>query len=39
VLRFTLSFPRPGRYFAWVQYAKDFRIVTVPYVIAVEDDR
>ncbi len=35
VLRFTVSFPRPGRYFAWVQYAKDFRIVTVPYVIEV----
>lgn len=37
VLRFTFSFPRPGRYFAWLQYAKDFQIVTVPYVIDVED--
>ncbi|RSM90747.1 hypothetical protein DMH04_04655 [Kibdelosporangium aridum] len=34
-LRFTTSFPRPGRYFAWVQYVKDFRIVTVPHVIEV----
>jgi hypothetical protein len=37
LLRFTTSFPRPGRYFAWLQYAKDFQIVTVPYVIEVED--
>nr|CEL14406.1 Putative secreted protein [Kibdelosporangium sp. MJ126-NF4]CTQ88771.1 Putative secreted protein [Kibdelosporangium sp. MJ126-NF4] len=35
VLRFTTSFPRPGRYFAWVQYATDFRIVTVPHVVEV----
>jgi FtsP/CotA-like multicopper oxidase with cupredoxin domain len=39
VLRFTLSFPRPGRYFAWLQYAEDFRIVTVPYVVEVGDAR
>jgi hypothetical protein len=39
VLRFTLSFPRPGRYFAWVQYAADFRVVTVPYVVEVGDTR
>ncbi|WP_433260583.1 hypothetical protein ACQPZF_24510 [Actinosynnema sp. CS-041913] len=34
-LRFTVSFPRPGQYFAWVQYARDFEIVTVPYLIEV----
>jgi hypothetical protein len=34
-LRFTTSFPKPGRYFAWVQYVRDFRIVTVPHVIEV----
>lgn len=34
-LRFTVSFPRPGRYFGWVQYAEDFRIVTVPHLIEV----
>jgi hypothetical protein len=35
VLRFTTSFPKPGQYFAWVQYAVDFRIVTVPHLIEV----
>jgi hypothetical protein len=38
VLRFTVSFPKPGRFFAWLQYAKDFQIVTVPYVIDVKDN-
>lgn len=35
ILRFTFSFPEPGRYFAWVQYARDFGIVTVPLLIEV----
>ncbi|MEV1113817.1 hypothetical protein AB0I91_02015 [Actinosynnema sp. NPDC049800] len=39
LLRFTVSFPRPGRYFAWLQYAEDFRVVTVPYVVEVGDTR
>lgn len=34
-LRFTFRFPKPGRYFAWVQYQRDFEIVTVPYVVDV----
>lgn len=34
-LRFTTSFPRPGRYFAWVQHVRNFEIVTVPHVIEV----
>ncbi|ALG10881.1 hypothetical protein [Kibdelosporangium phytohabitans] len=34
-LRFATSFPRPGRYFAWVQYVRDFRVVTVPHVVEV----
>ncbi|MFB4262657.1 hypothetical protein [Nonomuraea sp. GTA35] len=32
-LSFTFSFPRPGRYLAWIQYARNYEIVTVPYVI------
>lgn len=38
VLRFTVSFPAPGRYLAWVQYAREFRIVTVPFTVTVEAD-
>ena len=34
-LRFTYTFPEPGRYLAWLQYARDFRIETVPFVITV----
>jgi hypothetical protein len=34
-LRFTVSFPHPGRYFGWLQYARDFRIVTVPFAVDV----
>ncbi|CAM3314908.1 hypothetical protein KIPE111705_01640 [Kibdelosporangium persicum] len=34
-LRFTVSFPRPGRYFAWVQYVRDFQITTAPHLIEV----
>ncbi|MGP4099643.1 hypothetical protein [Nonomuraea sp. KM90] len=34
-LRFTFSFPRPGRYLAWIQYARNYEIVTVPHVIEV----
>ena len=34
-LRFTFNFPRPGRYRAWVQYARDFRVVTVPLTVTV----
>lgn len=34
-LRFTYTFPAPGRYLAWLQYARGFRIETVPFVITV----
>ncbi|SDJ05586.1 hypothetical protein [Nonomuraea jiangxiensis] len=34
-LEFVFSFPRPGRYLAWIQYVRDYRIVTVPHVIEV----
>ncbi|MDF5752441.1 hypothetical protein [Spongiactinospora sp. TRM90649] len=40
VLRFTYAFPKPGRYLAWVQYARGFRIETVPFEVTVtEEDR
>ncbi|GAA3845228.1 hypothetical protein GCM10022243_09440 [Saccharothrix violaceirubra] len=35
LLRFTVNFPRVGRYYAWVQYVADFRIVTISYLIDV----
>lgn len=35
VLRFTFTFPAAGRYVAWVQYARDFEIHTVPLVFDV----
>jgi hypothetical protein len=38
-LRFTVSFPRPGRYFGWLQYARDFRIETVPFAVDVAAPR
>ncbi|TMR17484.1 hypothetical protein ETD86_23430 [Nonomuraea turkmeniaca] len=34
-LEFTFSFPRPGRYLAWIQYARNYEIVTVPHLIEV----
>ncbi|GAB3417670.1 hypothetical protein GCM10027569_42050 [Flindersiella endophytica] len=34
-LRFTFRFPKPGRYFAWVQYVRDYEIHTVAYVVEV----
>ncbi|MEV0821995.1 hypothetical protein [Nonomuraea rubra] len=34
-LRFTFSFPAPGRYLAWVQYATGDRIVTAPFTVDV----
>ncbi|MEV1247138.1 hypothetical protein [Nonomuraea sp. NPDC049750] len=34
-LRFTFSFPSPGRYLAWVQYATGDHIVTAPFTINV----
>ncbi|MBF8186949.1 hypothetical protein ITP53_14605 [Nonomuraea sp. K274] len=34
-LRFSLSFPRPGRYLAWIQFSRNYAIVTVPQVIEV----
>lgn len=37
-LRFTFNFPRPGRYFAWMQFVRDFQIVTVPYVVTVTEE-
>ncbi|NUW37704.1 hypothetical protein HTZ77_40810 [Nonomuraea sp. SMC257] len=33
--RFTFSFPAPGRYLAWIQYATADRIVTVPFTVNV----
>ncbi|MBE1593258.1 hypothetical protein ACFPOI_21570 [Nonomuraea angiospora] len=37
-LEFVFSFPRPGRYSAWIQYVRDYRIVTVPHVIEVAEE-
>ncbi|GLW10854.1 hypothetical protein Misp01_59820 [Microtetraspora sp. NBRC 13810] len=34
-VRFTFSFPEPGRFLAWVQYAIADRIVTVPFTVQV----
>ncbi|MEW9550594.1 hypothetical protein [Nonomuraea sp. NPDC050783] len=34
-LRFTFSFPEPGRYLAWTQYALADRVVTVPFTVEV----
>ncbi|MEV4110281.1 hypothetical protein [Nonomuraea sp. NPDC049695] len=34
-LRFTFSFPTPGRYLAWTQYATDRGITTVPFTVEV----
>ncbi|TDD48898.1 hypothetical protein E1286_14915 [Nonomuraea terrae] len=34
-LRFTFSFPEPGRYLAWAQYATADRIVTAPFTVDV----
>jgi hypothetical protein len=34
-VRFTYTFPLPGRYLAWVQVERDYSIVTVPMVIDV----
>ncbi|GAA2307291.1 hypothetical protein GCM10010149_66440 [Nonomuraea roseoviolacea subsp. roseoviolacea] len=34
-VRFTFSFPEPGRYLAWIQYATADRIVTVPFTVNV----
>jgi hypothetical protein len=39
VLRFGFTFPEPGRYFVWVQYARDLTVVTVPYTVLVEAAR
>ncbi|MEU1393481.1 MULTISPECIES: hypothetical protein [unclassified Nonomuraea] len=36
-LRFTFSFPAPGRYLAWAQYAAGDRIVTVPFTVEVAE--
>ncbi|GAA0599296.1 hypothetical protein GCM10009534_37200 [Kribbella sandramycini] len=36
-LRFTFSVPTPGRYVAWVQFARGFRIHTVPFQITVSE--
>ncbi|SMD18920.1 hypothetical protein [Kibdelosporangium aridum] len=32
-LRFTFTFPEPGRYFGWVQYQRNFTVTTVPLVV------
>ncbi|MFQ6397387.1 hypothetical protein ACLMAJ_28520 [Nocardia sp. KC 131] len=34
-VRFTYTFPLPGRYFAWVQAQRDYTVLTVPTVIDV----
>jgi hypothetical protein len=34
-VRFTFSFPEPGRYLTWIQYATADRIVTVPFTVNV----
>nr|CTQ88909.1 Putative secreted protein [Kibdelosporangium sp. MJ126-NF4] len=34
-LRFTFTFPKPGRYFGWVQYQRDYTVTTVPLVVDV----
>jgi hypothetical protein len=34
-LRFVFSFPRPGRYRAWLQYVRDFEVITVPFDLVV----
>ncbi|MGH3916106.1 MAG: hypothetical protein ACRDTC_22265, partial [Pseudonocardiaceae bacterium] len=34
-LRFAFTFPAPGRYLAWVQYARDFEVHTTPLTIDV----
>ncbi|NUW45955.1 hypothetical protein [Nonomuraea rhodomycinica] len=34
-VRFTFSFPEPGRYLAWIQYATADRIETVPLTVNV----
>ncbi len=34
-LRFVFSFPKPGRYRAWLQFARDFEVITVPFELVV----
>jgi hypothetical protein len=34
-LEFTYTFDRPGRYCGWLQFARDFRVETVPFTIYV----
>ncbi|TYB65472.1 hypothetical protein FXF51_19915 [Nonomuraea sp. PA05] len=34
-VRFTFTFPAPGRYLAWIQYAAADRIVTAPFTVDV----
>lgn len=34
-LRFVFSFPQPGRYRAWVQFVRDFEVITVPFDLVV----
>ncbi|MCE7012118.1 hypothetical protein LWC34_56300 [Kibdelosporangium philippinense] len=34
-LRFTFTFPEPGRYFGWIQYQRNFAVTTVPLVVDV----
>ncbi|MGJ6968294.1 hypothetical protein ACSDR0_40950 [Streptosporangium sp. G11] len=38
-VRFTFSFPEPGRYLAWIQYAVADRIVTAPFTVNVTEAR
>ncbi|MET0134537.1 MAG: hypothetical protein ABW215_13215 [Kibdelosporangium sp.] len=34
-VRFTYTFPQPGRYLAWVQAERDYSVITVPMVVDV----
>ncbi|MGW8952234.1 hypothetical protein [Streptomyces sp. NPDC055709] len=34
-VRFTYTFPQPGRYLVWIQAARDYSVITVPMVIDV----
>ncbi|CAM3890187.1 hypothetical protein KIPE111705_29940 [Kibdelosporangium persicum] len=35
-LRFTFTFPQPGRYFGWIQYQRNFTVTTVPLLVDVQ---
>jgi hypothetical protein len=37
-LRFTFTFPDPGRYLGWVQFSRDLAVHTVPVTIEVSEE-